>query len=229
MRKRLIAFISCIGMLLCLCSCSNQGGTAESTNHTTAATTAPTTQTTQPASTTEETTLPTKPEPIIHDAVIEVKGSSQVRFGNFETAIPDGLKIASVDDNIVILSANDGECIISIFAADVSMLTESKLREYLPTQVESFKADDSIRAGEEKVDGVVGQFDVNYNSYVEMTASSDIYVVFDTTMTDSWYSYTVIMYVDSESENASSYASTFVKFLGYAKYVGSEPRFDFVQ
>ena len=229
MRKRLIAFISCIGMLLCLCSCSNQGGTPETTNNTTAANTAPTTQTTQPASTAEETTLPTETAPIIHDTVIAVKGGSEVRFGNFETAIPDGFKIASVDDNIVILSANNGECVISIFAADVSMLTESKLREYLPTQVESFKADDSVRAGEEKVDGVVGQFDVNYNGYVEMTASLDTYVVFDTTMTDSWYSYTVIMHIKSGSEDLTNYVNAFAKFLGYAKYVGSEPRFDFVQ
>ena len=55
MIKRLLAFTSCISLLLCLCSCSNQGSSTDPTHNTTIATTEPATQSTPPA---EETKPP---------------------------------------------------------------------------------------------------------------------------------------------------------------------------
>ena len=181
--------------------------------------------------TTKAATQPTAEAvaPTMHATVISVNGSSSVRFGNFETTIPTGFKVLSVADNTLSIGSEDGECVIGIFAADISMLTEELAAAYVPTMYETFATEGAVRTEGKQMDGIVGPFDVKYDLYAEESSDIGSTINIDTALTDSWYCYMIMMRCNSGSGKTSEYTNAFAEFFGYAEYIGGTPRFEFVQ
>lgn len=197
-----------------------------------AASTTPTT--TAPAETTvpvETTTAPpeTTAPPVVStpQTVCEI-GRSTVTAGNLVLPIPEGYTAQMVNENTILLMSPDGNCGISIFAADISELDEASAMLYIPMQQESFYADDGVQSEIETFGPyTVGGFDVNWDIYTEILTDLSMYSVLSTTFTDSWFGYTILL--KTMETNCEDYATAYGIMLLKATYTGPAPRFDFVQ
>lgn len=168
-----------------------------------------------------ETTRPSKQETGIYgDTII---------LGNIQFTIPDGFTASKINERTFLLSSEDNECFFGLFAIDISDKSESTLKTYLPQQQKSFRDTEGTIIDEDKIDGFISGFDVMLNFYSEINLDLEITAKMDTTFTDSWYAYTVLFQCDGASEKLSDYVTTFAHFTGYSKYIGEEPRFNFVQ
>lgn len=152
-----------------------------------------------------------------------------ILLGNLEFTIPKSFSAGSVSDNSIVLLSDDAFCEMGLFAADVSMLDDARLREYLSAQREAFLTENVVRLEESQLDSIVAGFDVVVNSYGEIDSKGNTAHVMDITLTDSWYSYTILFKCDTDAPNLSDFATIFAEFICYAKYLGETPRFDFVQ
>ena len=175
-----------------------------------------------PDSSTAGSSVPEEP-------AISIEGDI-LRMGNFEIAIPNGFKVTSSSENSASIAANDGDgCFIGVFAADVSALTEDKIKEFLPQQATSFSTDNAIRSNESQTDTKFGPLTVTLDLYAETSSDLNATINMDASFTDSWYTYTVMFRCYAGSDNISEYSTTFAEFCGYAKYTGKAARFNFVQ
>ena len=156
----------------------------------------------------------------------DVTGST-FTVGNYVMTIPDGFSARKTND-LYFLTSEQGNCTISIFAADVSPLDEDHVRRYISSQADAFVDENATRYNEKIQEVNFGGTTVIMELYAE---ESDGYATINTdgSFTDSWYGYTVSIQCSSGSDSLSEDFEAFGKFCASAKYTGKDPRFSFVQ
>lgn len=211
--RLLLPVLLCIGLLLSSCGTASTTSTDSSTVPSSAVASEPE----KPSSTPDEIT-----------PVVSITGDS-LALGNFKFTIPSTFIVSKVNDNTVLLTSLDEDCSIGLFAVDISNLDEAKTQTYLPLQHNSFITSDHERIKEALLDALVGRFEIKINTYGEIRSDDSAVSCMNATFTDSWFAYTILLECDVESDKLESYINTFAEFIGYAKYAGENPRFDFIQ
>lgn len=152
-----------------------------------------------------------------------------VALGNFKIPYPKDFELNSVTENTAMFTSNDDNCVIGVFSADVSTLTESQIRDFLPAQHNSFMTEGAVKGDITEKAVSFGSFDLSFDLYAEVDTDSLATINMDTTFTDSQYSYTIMFRCYAEADNLGEHSYSFAEFCGSAKYVGGSPRFEFIQ
>ena len=161
-----------------------------------------------------EPTAPTYPQSVEVD-------NSIVRIGQYRAEIPDSFSVYSEDESSVILASNDLQCVVGLFAYDMSEEEENVVRTYLE---ELTAAEQSSK----EVDTMVADMSLKSTLWVDMDENMDATVVVQTAFTDSWYIYRIkANYLNENAPEAAM--SAVISFLASLTADGVPPRFDFVQ
>lgn len=173
-----------------------------------------------------------EPEPTTDLSSFEEQALSENQFlvGNIVVTCPEGFSVAdqSEDGGMVAFTSEDNDCAIGLFAFDISFMSEESAMAFLPGQHSTFIESDAVRISEDDLECTIAGFPVIIDGYGN-AASDPWYFNFDTTFTDSWYSYTMLFRCPGENEFLDQYTTAFVDLLVFSEYRGEDPRFDFVQ
>ncbi len=148
--------------------------------------------------------------------------------GNYVMTIPDGFSAEKSNDSYFLTSKQSG-CSIFIFATDVSILDEGHVQQYIASQMKVFVNENSTRYSEKLQEINFGGKTVYMEMYAEESNNGYATINTNGSFTDSWYGYTVAIQCESGSDSLSDDFYSFAEFCATAKYIGKEPRFDFVQ
>ena len=161
-----------------------------------------------------------------NDTTENITGSFIV--GNFVMTIPEGYSAKKSSDLYMLLSENS-DCIISIFAVDLSILDEIHVRQYVSTQSKVYEDPEATIYNAEVQEIVFGDLPVYVRLYAEEAADGRATIQANGSFTDSWYGYTLSIECSADSDRISEDFYSFAEFCGYAEYIGEERRFDFIQ
>lgn len=148
--------------------------------------------------------------------------------GNFVMTIPEGYSSKKSSDLYMLFSENS-DCIISIFAVDLSILDETHVRQYVSTQSKVYEDPEATIYNAKVQEIVFGDLPVYVSLYAEEAEDGRATIQANASFTDSWYGYTVSIECSADSDRISEDFYSFAEFCGYAEYIGNERRFDFIQ
>lgn len=161
-----------------------------------------------------------------NDTTENITGSFTV--GNFVMTIPEGYSAKKSSDLYMLFSENS-DCIISVFAVDLSILDETHVRQYVSTQSKVYEDPEATIYNAKVQELAFGDLSVRVALYAEETVDGRATIRANGSFTDSWYGYTVAIQCSADSDRISEDFYSFAEFCGYAEYIGEDRRFDFIQ
>lgn len=148
--------------------------------------------------------------------------------GNFIMTVPEGFSAQKTSHSYLLFSENS-DCTISIFAIDLSRLDKTHVRQYIASQSKVFVNTEANIYSKKTQELRFGNMSVYLDMYIEETATGLATLHANGSFTDSWYGYTVSVQCSADSDNISEDFSSFGELCAYAKYIGKDHRFDFIQ
>lgn len=172
-----------------------------------------------------ETSAPPTTQPVEAAAPNYAKSvevdNSKVRIGQYHAEIPDSFSVYSEDESSIILASQNLQCVVGLFAYDMSESEENVIRDYM----------DQLAVTEQsskEVNTMVADMSLKSDLWVDMGEDMNASIVVQTSFTDSWYIYRIkTNYLNEDDPEAAM--SAVIDFLVSFTSDGVPPRFDFVQ
>lgn len=150
-------------------------------------------------------------------------------IGNFTFYVPESFSVTSSEGGApFILSSADNDCIIILYASDISNMDESTANSFLYLQHESLTEYEFVVLESDDIYAIIDEFPVVLNSCLVLEDGKSNLCI-DGTFTDSFYGYTLVYKVNMDSDSQSDYNIQFVDLMACSQYNGKDPRFPLVQ
>lgn len=195
MKRKILALLLCVVLLLTACAAA-------------------------PTPTAPPTTQPVEPSAPTYLQSVEVDDSI-VRIGQYRAEIPDSFSVYSEDESSVILASQDLQCVVGLFAYDMSGSEEREIKDYMGQLAVTEQSS-------KEVNTMVADMSLKSDLWVDMGEDMNASIVVQTSFTDSWYIYRIkTNYLNEDDPEAAM--SAVIDFLASFTSDGVPPRFDFVQ